>query len=653
MRTMISAPISQERLCSVLAILLVSLLLLIPGSVPAQISEEEHRSHHPEETAAGTSSQGDQGGKTDGAEMMGGGMSGMMGKGGMGEMMERMGAPKERELYPELMTLPGLPLEKREDVRRKARQRMYDGVTLMADGMGELSEATPRDDVSAMQDAIEKVGIGLAHYDSGLAAYRALVEGSEPRNVALQWFRKEMNLVGGSGAGGVPRHERGILGMSVFHFISMASLTLFAAAMLVMYFFKMRRATQLIEELAARGSGSSPTGVTVPPASLPPADSSVPVVKAPTAPPIDPSSPVDPPEFPEMRSRTVPVKPWSGKLRVESILQETPSVKTLRLSMPDSVVLPFTYFPGQFLTFSLNIDGDQVKRSYTIASSPTQSHYCAVTVKREEDGLVSRHLHDEVKEGDLLELSASFGKFVFTGEEAESIVLIAGGVGITPMMSVVRYLTDIGWRNDIFFLFACRSTDDFIFRRELEQLQLIHPNLHVHASMTREPGAVWMGLKGYFNTDIINHLVPGISGRRVHVCGPPPMMEAMLSNLKELGVPKDSIFTEAFGPARKPVVDPASAAAPKAGVTGTTVSFARSEKKADLAPDETVLEAADEIGVEIDNSCRSGQCGLCKVKLLSGEVTMEVEDSLSDDDKAAGLILACQAKAEEPISIDA
>ena len=83
-----------------------------------------------------------------------------------------------------------------------------------------------------------------------------------------------------------------------------------------------------------------------------------------------------------------------------------------------------------------------MKRSYTIASSPTQAHYCAVTVKREENGVVSRFLHDEVKEGDLLELSAPGGKFVFTGEEADSIVLIAGGVGITPMMSAIRYLTD-------------------------------------------------------------------------------------------------------------------------------------------------------------------------------------------------------------------
>lgn len=625
-------------------------LLAFPGIGLAQISEEEHLSHHPEEGAkkAADSTEAPSG---EGGGMMGGGMGGMMDK--MGGMMEKMGAPKERELYPDLMRLPDLPMEKRAEIQNEAHQRMRDGIRRITEGMAKLADAAPADDFRAMQVATEQVKLGLADFDSGLAAHRALAEGSAPRNVALQWFRKEMNLVGAGGPD-TGNHGGGILGMSALHFVSMVALIAFAAAMLAMYFFKMRRATRLIEELAARTPEPAPTPEgTAQPATVPAANKAPSTSDPPASPRAEITPPADPPEFPEMRSRTVPVKPWSGKLRVESILQETPTVKTFRLSMPDSVVLPFTYFPGQFLTFSVNIGGKPVKRSYTIASSPTQSHYCAVTVKREEDGLVSRHLHDEVKEGDLLELSAPFGKFVFTGEEADSIVLIAGGVGITPMMSAVRYLTDIGWRNDIYFLFACRTTDDFIFRRELEQLQLIHPNLHVHASMTREPGAVWMGLKGYFTSEIINHLVPGIADRRVHVCGPPPMMEAMLSNLKELGVPKDSIFTEAFGPAKKPVVDPGASAATKQAATGTTVSFARSEKETELAPDQTVLEAADETGVEIDNSCRSGQCGLCKVKLLSGEVSMEVEDSLSEEDKTAGLILACQAKADQPVTVDA
>ena len=238
-----------------LGIVLVTFCALSSTHLFAQISEEEHLSHHPEEAAAKAAGKDQKEGEKATGGMMGGGMGGMMGKGGMMDgMMEKMGAPKDRELYPELMSLPDLPAEKRTEVQNRAHQRMRDGVLLIAEGVGELADATPTDDFEAMQQATDRVKRGLAQFDSGLAAHRALAEGSEPRNVALQWFRKEMNLVGGNG-GAV--HENGVLGMSVFHFVPMASLIVFAAVMLAMYFFKMRRATRLIEDLAARPSALS------------------------------------------------------------------------------------------------------------------------------------------------------------------------------------------------------------------------------------------------------------------------------------------------------------------------------------------------------------------------------------------------------------
>ena len=614
------------------ALIILWLAALQPA--PAQISQEEHLKHHPELAGKSGDQKKGSGPQEEGEKGEGGGMMGGM-MGGMDKMMEKMGAPKELELYPELMRLPDLPLEKRAEVQAKAHQRMKAGADAMSKALGKLSEAAPTDDFAAMQAATDQMKEGLAQLDSGLAAHRALAEGSEPRNVALQWFRKEMNLTGG---GGFTEHRHGILGMSTFHFISMIALIGFAGLMLWMYFFKMRRASQLLTELAAdvRNAPSPPAGPVSDPPAVAPRNRAT-------------AEAIEPPQFPAMRSRTEPERKWTGQLRVCRILQETPEVKTLRLEAPDDVALPFTYYPGQFLTFALNLDGKPVKRSYTIASTPTQLHYCAVTVKREEQGLVSRYLNDEAKEGGLLEVAAPNGKFTFTGKESESIVLIGGGVGITPLMSVIRYLTDIGWRNDIFLLYCCRTPNDFIFRRELEQLQLLHANLHVHASMTREPGAVWMGLKGYFTTEIIRHLVPEIQTRRVHVCGPPGMMEAVLGMLRELQVPDNQVLTEAFGPAKKPAEPvPADKAAP-----ATTVNFQKSGKSAPLPPNQTVLEAADAAGVDIDNSCRSGQCGLCKVKLISGNVTMDCEDSLTDEDKADGVILACQAKATEPIAVDA
>lgn len=619
----------RSRLLSVLG-----LSLLLSGMAGA-ISQEEHESHHPEQY--GKASQDAGGGMMGGkGGMMGGngGKGGMMG-GGMDGMMEKMGAPKPKDLYPSLMNLPELTPEKREEVRKQADERVGSGTALMGKGLDSLSKGAAREDHAAMQEAVSVIQEGLAQLDSGLAARRALAEGKAPRNVALQWFKREMNLLPPAAA--TSDHT---FGGSVFHAVTILILGTFAAVMIWMYFFKMRRASALLKELGSPGA--------VAPAAV---QAQAPVAQ-PQAPAVEPAPPAEPPEFPAMRSRTEPVEKWSGNLRVCRIFDETPDVKTFRLAAENDVALPFTYYPGQFATLTIEIDGKKVKRSYTIASTPTQLHYCALTVKREDQGLVSRHLHDSIKEGDLIEVSGPNGKFTFTGEEASSIVLIAGGVGITPMMSAIRYLTDIGWHGEIYLLYCCRTTHDFIYRAELEHLQQRNQNLNVFATMTRAEGTVWMGLKGRFSAEIIGHLVPEINKRRAHVCGPPAMMDAVVGMLKEVGVPDDLIKTEAFGPAKKPAekTPPAEIPVP---ADAPAVNFTKSGKSTQLPPDQTVLEAAESIGVEIDNSCLSGQCGLCKVKLCKGQVTMECDDALSDEDKAAGLILACQAKATENLEVEA
>jgi ferredoxin-NADP reductase len=290
------------------------------------------------------------------------------------------------------------------------------------------------------------------------------------------------------------------------------------------------------------------------------------------------------------------------------MFEETPDVKTFRFTPPEGGPLPFTYLPGQFLSLTVRPEGKAgkpVRRSYTIASSPTQRDYVEITVKRVEQGVVSGYLHDKVKEGDRLEVSAPFGSFTFAGREADSIVLMGGGVGITPLMTVVRYLTDHGWPGDVFLLYACRTTRDFIFREELEYLQRRHANLHVVASMTRAAGTEWMGPTGRLTKELIAQSVPNIASRRVHLCGPPPMMEAAQGILAELGVPKEQVKTESFTLARgKP--EPERHVLETKPPAAATVTFARSGKSAPLPPDRTVLEVAESIGVEIPNGSLAG-----------------------------------------------
>lgn len=557
---------------------------IFASAASGQVTPEEHASHHPPAPPAASGTPAPQ--PQDAMQ-------------GMEQMMEGMHGPPPKQLYPSLIDLPALPPERREEVQRAAHERMESGTRLMAEGLDQLVRSAPGTDYAAMQDAVAKLREGLARFDSGLAAHRALAEGNDPRALAMQWFKSQMNLPGPP----PPAETHGLWGFSWAHLAAMVLLTAFAAAMIAMYFLKMRRAAALLKQLA-----------------------------------------------------TAPPRSWGGSLRVTRVFNETPQIKTFRLVDAAGGPIPFNFLAGQFLTLTAAHDGRTAKRAYTIASSPAQRDYVEITVKREENGLVSRLLCDQTREGALLQVAAPQGVFTFTGAEADSIVLIGAGVGATPLMSVVRYLTDRGWGKPIYLVLGFRSPEDFLFRTELEYLQSRHPYLRVVATVSRPEGSSWTGPTGRVTNELIGRSVPEVAKRRVHVCGPPAMMDATRAMLLELGVAPENIRIEAFGPAekvqdRQAAVQAAMAGAPAASTP--TVSFTISGKTAPLPPDTSVLEAAEHVGVSIDYSCRVGTCGLCKVKLLQGHATMAVEDALAAEEKARGIILACQAKSNEHLEVEA
>jgi len=354
---------------------------------------------------------------------------------------------------------------------------------------------------------------------------------------------------------------------------------------------------------------------------------------------------------------------WRGYLRVGSIDPETPNVKTFRL-LPASGdgLLPFTFVPGQFLNVAFSIGGARMIRSYSISSSPTHREYVELTVRREPRGAVSRHIVDLLRVGDVVEAGGPVGKFTFTGTEADSIVLISGGVGITPMVSITRYLTERSWTGDIFFFYACRTPADFIFAHEMASLQRRNPKLRVAVTMTRPEGTDWKGPRGHLTKELLTQTVPDLVSRRIHLCGPPSMMDATKALLAELGVPSEQVKIEAFGTPKPSPAAAGTTAKPTAPATGPLVTFSKSNKSAkihvdlqrgDSPPKQTILELSEELGIGIEFSCRVGTCGVCKVKLTSGEVDQEVQDALDADDKANNIILACQAKPKGEVTVEA
>ena len=504
---------------------------------------------------------------------------------------------------------------------------------ILSSAVSRLSDAAAREDYAAMQEATAQIREALAQFESGLAAHRALAEGKAPRNVALQWFKREMNLL--PAASLEPPH--GLFGLSWFHYFVMFILAAFAVMMIWMYFHKMRRAEALLARLAS-GAAAAPHVASA---------GATPLATATTS-PSPPTAPVTP---------AVVAAKWSGQLRVARIFQETPDVKTFRFADPEGgEFLPFTFDPGQFLTVSVSVDGQALKRSYSISSSPCCQGWCEITVKHVAGGRVSAYLHEQVREGDLLHVSAPSGRFTFRGKEAPSVVFIAGGVGITPLMSSIRYLTDQSWPGEIFLIHACGGMKDIIFHEELERLRRLNPNLHVTITLSKEESPDWAGPRGYVTKELLLGAVPDIAARRVHLCGPPPMMEAVKALLAETGVPAEQVRTELFlSPEPRHAAEaPATAvSALMQAAQAPVCTFARSRKTAPLPPGKTVLEASEDVGVNIDNSCREGYCGVCKTKLLVGQVTMAVEDALDENDKAQNFILACQARSTGDVTVEA
>jgi ferredoxin-NADP reductase/DMSO/TMAO reductase YedYZ heme-binding membrane subunit len=367
---------------------------------------------------------------------------------------------------------------------------------------------------------------------------------------------------------------------------------------------------------------------------------------------------------------------WSGELRVAAIFDETPDVRTFRLMRPDGQPLPFEHAPGQYLNLALTIDGKRVNRSYTIASSPTRGHACEITVKRSDGGHGSVHLHESIAVGSMLTVSAPAGRFVFTGSEADRVVLIAGGVGITPLMAIIRYLTDRCWPGQIYLVYAARRRADLIFAEELAYLQRRFANLHVSQTLSREPreaeGSGWTGGRGQITTELLAAFIPELARGPVYLCGPDAMMTAMRALLRGLGLPDAALRTEAFVSNTKDeggdstadsrlsvVLETAAAPAPalpgasEAAGEGGRVRFQRSGQLVTQAARQTILETAEAAGIDLPFECRAGICGQCKTKLIAGRVTMDSEDALTAGEKARGFILACQAHPLGDIVLDA
>ena len=301
--------------------------------------------------------------------------------------------------------------------------------------------------------------------------------------------------------------------------------------------------------------------------------------------------------------------------------------------------MPFRFLPGQYLNFRL-ADGKRIlNRSYSICSAPEQMEFCEIAVKRSGEQRGSDYLHRNISVGDTVTFVGPLGGFTFTGEEADSIVLIAGGIGITPFLSVMQHLARAQWPHEVFLVFAVSTPADIIFEHEIRAIAQRYQYLRILFLPSKIKGLLWEGPSGRLRSEHLTEFIPQLNRRRVHLCGPDPMMVAALAVLHSLSVPDSQIHTESFGGANVGSIE---------GLCSATISFSKSAKTCFVPAGTTLLDAAEQCGVEIESLCRIGTCGTCKVKVISGDVNMQRDDALTTGDIRHHIVLACQARSTTP-----
>ncbi len=328
----------------------------------------------------------------------------------------------------------------------------------------------------------------------------------------------------------------------------------------------------------------------------------------------------------------------------------------------------FDFEAGQFLTLMLDIDGYPVNRCYTISSPPTRPHRLAITVKRVLGGTVSNWVHDNIVPGSKVNAMAPLGAFTLAKQPAEKYLFLSAGSGITPLMSMLRTMYDLGSHADVVFLHSARTPSDIVFRHELAAIETLMPNLRVvHVCENDYPSERWGGMRGRLSPTMLHTIVPDLHERVTFNCGPVPYMEAVRRILGELEYDLGSYHEESFTfddpaqpgatpPPEGVAYDEIAVAPPPAGEDGVatySVEFTKSGRTIACRADQFVLDAALAAGVRLASSCSQGMCGTCKLPKLSGEVEMNHNGGIRPREVAAGKILACSSKPLSDLSLDA
>ncbi|WP_454617918.1 1,2-phenylacetyl-CoA epoxidase subunit PaaE [Bradyrhizobium cenepequi] len=342
--------------------------------------------------------------------------------------------------------------------------------------------------------------------------------------------------------------------------------------------------------------------------------------------------------------------PRFHRLAVHDLRRETADAISMTFVIPKELAGDYSFAPGQYLTLRTILDGEEVRRSYSICSGPDDGEL-RIAVKKVDGGAFSNWAAEDLKAGDELDVMTPTGRFGVAPapEEARIYVGFAAGSGITPILSIVKGVLAREPQSRFFLFYGNRSTAGMLFLEELEELKDRFMQrfslFHVISGEEQDIPILHGRLDGEKVKVLLRSLVPAASVDHVFICGPTGMSEEIEATCRELGLAEDRIHVERFvsefggKPRPKKVVEPG---APPKALASLIIDGKRREVP--VADGEAILDAALRAGIDLPFACKGGMCSTCRAKLVEGKAEMELNYSLEPWELQAGFILTCQAR---------
>lgn len=336
------------------------------------------------------------------------------------------------------------------------------------------------------------------------------------------------------------------------------------------------------------------------------------------------------------------------KILVSKVNKETPDAVSVQFSIPENLKNIFQYKQGQYLSMQIKLNGEIYRRDYSICSSPYYNEPLTIAAKKVEGGKVSTYIFDKLKPGDIIESYSPQGKFYTELKEYnnKTYVLIGGGSGITPLMSILKSILVGEPKSKVILYYGNLNEESIIFKKELDNLADIYKDRFSLFYTLEEHDENWWGLSGRVNTitltDILNKSNLQSDKAEYFICGPTEMMQKMKESLKHLEVEQERIHIEYFTPPENKSPEN-SFDKQESRERKVKVILGNDEEEITVPPDTVILDAALNADLDPPYSCRSGICSTCRARLLSGEVHMKEREGLSDAEIEEGFILTCQS----------